>query len=70
MVRDLLPLIVILLVLTAVLVAVVAAMERRMKDRTVAHAIMGSRRPAPLRVQLVMLVLILGLLTLVALGLG
>lgn len=53
----------------ALVVAGVYAMERRMKDPTIALAIMGARRSAPLRVQLKMLVFILvtlGTLALVA----
>jgi|GEM_PF-6770569 len=58
-------------IVTMVIALVVAgvAMERRMKDPTIALAVMGARRSAPLRVQLKMLVFILvtlGTLALVA----
>lgn len=55
-------------IVTMVITLVVAGVhaERRMKDPTIALAIMGARRSAPLRVQLKMLVFILVILALVA----
>lgn len=55
-------------IVTMVIALVVAGIhaERRMKDPTIALAIMGARRSAPLRVQLKMLVFILVTLALAA----
>ncbi len=67
-IQDIMLVIAIVTMVIALVVAGVHA-ERRMKDPTIALAIMGARRSAPLRVQLKMLVfilVILGTLALVA----
>lgn len=65
-IQDAMLVIAIVTMVIASVVAGVYAMERRVKDPTIALAIMGARRSAPLRVQLKMLVFILVTLALAA----